>query len=707
MAQLFKNKVTLKDVNHSNRSIIWNSAILLGWLFLWFAPWSDWFETNLWIKVGIALGIFILPGAFLYLILSRDDATNLCFISLGFILSHLLMGILGTTGRIFHLPFSFVVDIYMGLGLLFIIINFLSKDHAINKILPSRSSIVRSLRYWPIAIIAVLTTLMTIQRVISSDDLAYLAHLTNWQNMPNLNFSDVYFDSTKIESTRFWIVSSPFSQAFLTDIGKIAGLILISGYYEPFLALISIICFYDLARTLGLSHRFAMISVALQITFMALLSDYLHPGAPFFHQLSTDKATAAFIFTPVFVSSAFQVLKKSTNSSVSIFLLTGLSLTFLHPVISAFAVFIVGASFIFGSTQDNYKKNLTLVVLAMIILVPQIGVHLIRHEAQPTIPIDVNNLEQSQGIDSLINRVGNTPFYGFNPNILEMNIPYADRLPISTRILSWSWIIIPILTTVVSVKGVRNNYLNQYILAATLLAVLAGFPFTGWILGYFVSAWMLERTTWLYPFGISTIILLFAIWERTTLGNHLKSWKVGIHKKLQVEFTVLIEVSIWLVSTLLILLVMRKQGLPNITRLQNSTQRHQELVLLGQQIDKSAPRPVNVVGTDELNDFIPALSWKAKVISYRPEDLTYPYFYSEEEKSTRWSDRQAIFSREISPDERMEIIKKYNIRYIVLESYRFGKVKDLITTYPLNFNTHSFGRYILIEINNLNQTNGL
>jgi hypothetical protein len=398
-------------------------------------------------------------------------------------------------------------------------------------------------------------------------------------------------------------------------------------------------------------------------------------------------------------------LNKPTKGSFIIFLLTGLSLTFLHPIIAAFAVFIVSALSIFGIAKDNYKRNLMLVLLAIIILLPQVGVRFVRHEAQPAIPTDIEAVGVSQGIENLITRWGDTPFYGFSINILEMTIPYADRLPLPTEFLSWIWLIIPLSSVIISVKKLRNSKLSQYILAASLLVALAGIPLTGWILGYFVSAWMLERTTWLYPFGISSVFLLLAFWDHTKLGHHLNSLKVGIRKKLQVEFTVLVDVSIWLVSTLLILLVMREQGLPNITRLQGSTNRYQELILIGQQIDKGTSQPVNVVGTDELNDFIPALSWKAKVISYRPEDTTYPYFYSEEEKLERWSDRQAIFSREASPEVRMEIIKKYDVRYILLESYRYGKVKELVTAYPLNFNTYTFGRYSLLEITNPDGTN--
>lgn len=674
---------------------------MFGWSFLWFVPWPVWLKTNLWLKTGIALAIFITPGGFLYLLINRESIAKFRYLTSGFIFSHLLVALLGTTGRIFQLPFTFVKNGFMSLGLILIIIGIVSKSRKENILVSLRSFVIHSLSYWPMAIIAVLTILMTIQRVVSSDDLAYLAHLTNWQYMPNLNFSDVYFNTTKIESTRFWIVSTPFSQAFLADIGKIPGLLLLSGYYEPFLAVISLICFYDLAKTLGISHRYAMTSVAVQVAFMALLSNYLHPGAPFFHQLSTDKATAAFIFTPVFVISAIQVLSKLTRSSVTIFLLSGLSLTFMHPIISAFAAFTVCAVSFFGINRGNLKKHFILIGLALTILMPQVGVRLIKNEAQPTIPTSINNFEQSNGLDSLITRLGDTPFYGFNPSILEMHIPYEERIPIPTHFYSWLWLIIPILSIFISIRGLRNSYLKQYILATILLVALAGIPFTGWVLGYFVSAWMLERTTWLYPFGISTIFLLLTFQNKTQLGKQLKAWKVEIHKKIQFEFATIIQASIWMISIVPILLVMREQGLPNIARLQSSTQRYQELTLIGNQIDENTLRPVNIVGTDELNDFIPALSWKAKVISYRPEDTSYPYFYSEKEKFTRWSDRQAIFSKEISPDKRMKIIQKYNIRFILLESYRFGKVKDLISAYPMSFKTFSIGRYYLIEINNI------
>ncbi len=650
------------------------------------------------VKTGIAFAIFIIPGAYLVQLLSQGDDSVIRKITSGFVISHLIFALLGMAGRFLHLPFRYAKIGFLFLGIIFIAANFLEKDHSQRNRHTARDFLFRALSYWPLVITASLAVLMTIQRVITSDDLAYLAHITNWQHMPGLNFSDVYFKTNAIESTRFWIVSMPFSQAFLADVSNTHGLILLSGYVDPFLALISIFCFYTLARTLGILHHLAMASVGVQVAFLALLADYLHPGSPFFHQLSTDKATAAFIFAPVFISSAIRTVEKTGKGATGVFLLIGISLAVMHPIIAAYAVFIVSGIAILGIHRGNYKRHLTVIVLALLMLMPQVGVRLVKHEAQPTIPTVSEAIAQTKGVESLIARMEGTPFYGFNPRILEMRIPYADRIPMSTSYLSWIWLLIPLLGIFVIIKGLRNDSLHQYVFAATALVVLAGIPFTGWVLGYFVSAWMLERTTWLYPFGISAILLFMTLKDSVTFRKRIGSPGFAVTRA---RFSSFAWFSIWVLSSALVLLVIREHGLPNINRLEESTRRYQELVSVGQHIDKSAPFPINMIASDELNDFIPALSWKSKVISYRPEDPSYPYFYSQDEKAMRWSDRQAILSPEISPLERVTLLQKYDIRYILIEAYRFGKVKELISTYPTHFKLLPFGRYLLIEINDL------
>ena len=134
---------------------------------------------------------------------------------------------------------------------------------------------------------------MSIPRVLSDDDLSYLAFLNNWQKASHLNFNDIFFGVDRLAAVRFWIVNTLFSQAFLAEMGGLPALLLLGGYYEPFLAALALCTVDELARTLGLSHRQAIAAVIWQVLFLSLLSEYLHPGAPFLRQLSTDKASAA------------------------------------------------------------------------------------------------------------------------------------------------------------------------------------------------------------------------------------------------------------------------------------------------------------------------------------------------------------------------------------------------------------------------------
>lgn len=672
-----------------------NAFLITGWLLIWFFPWQE-NLNNLWLKIGISLAVFIIPGANLYYLLNDRKFSRLQLIPFGFILSQLLLAVLGTVGRFLQIPFTYVKEIFMLIGFILIITNL------INNIPPHQQirtiDIKLFLSFWPLFIITVLAALSAIQRVISSDDLAYLAHITNWQQMPELNFNDVYFYVDKIESTRFWVVSSIFSQAFLVELSGVPGLILLSGYYEPFLVFISIASLYLLAKSLHFSHQSALIATILQIVFLAFLSDYLHPGAPFFHQLSSDKATAAFIGAPVFFSSSIQLLDRFNKRNLSTFILLGLSLCFLHPIISAFAVFIVCTMVIIRTSKNNLRQNMIIMALAVISLTPQIGVRLVRHEAQAVIPNNIDDFTDMRGLDNLILRLDETPFYGFNPKILEMRIPYIQRLPFSTTLFGWLWLVIPLIAAILAYKGMRNNSLKQYILSTTLLVAFAGIPFTGWILGYFVSAWVLERTTWLYPFGISSMFILLSFKDQTRLGRYLSTKTISIQKNIYVKVSWLVKLSIITGATLAFILFMREQDLPNMTRLQNSTNRYQELIQIGRHLDHNLSKPTNIIGSDELNDYIPLLSWKAKVITYRPEDLGYPYFFTTTERNQNLKDRQALLSSEVLPEVKMGIINKHQIRFFLIEKYKLGKVSDLISTYPDSFHVYIFGRYCLIAI---------
>jgi hypothetical protein len=680
----------------SNRKNILLSATLsIIWLLLWFAPWQSLSVLSAWFKLSIALIVFTVPGLCIYGLIQDKPSGWLNHITFGFVISHLILAVFGTLGRLVHFPFALLKHGTMALGLI-LLLGYAIPKLASFKFSSIESTTIRNIASaLPLVLMIIFAGLMTIQRVLSDDDLTYLALLNNWQKSSALNFNDVFFGADKLLSIRFWIVSTPFSQAFLAELSGLSGMLLLGGYYEPFLAALSLLSIHELAKTLGFSRFKAMVAVAFQVVFLSLLSEYLHPGAPFFRQLSVDKATATFIVIPIFLQSIVWYLSEPIKKNIILVTLTGLSLMLMHPIALVYGGMMAGMITVFGLNQTNIRARIGLLILLVLIMSPQIALRFVKSDAQAAIPYSV---EDTVGIESLITVWGNTKFYGYNPAILAMQIPYADKLHLPT-FLQYVWLIFPILGAMFALKQIRRDPLSQYVLACFLLGALAGIPFTGWILGSLVSAWMLERTLWLYPFGIGMMFTLTTLGDMTALTNQLIKWLQPLQTKTKIDSPHWLLATLTIFCSAVILLIMRVQNLPDFTRLALNTERYVEFTKIGELMDaRTSSTQTFAVGTDRFNDYIPAIASKVKLISYRPSDPSYPYFYSPVERSQRFTDRQSIFSRDVSNEDRIALIRKYNIHFLWLKGGEYYMVKKMISTYPDIFTEHIFEGYYLIEV---------
>jgi len=681
----------------TNRKLImWAAVLCAVWLLLWFAPWQPWSILSMWLRLGIALIILIVPGFCIYGLIQDASSSWLNQITFGFVISHLILAVFGTLGRLLHFPFTFVKHGVMTLSLILLLLYVIPRLASFKFPRFEISTIWNMASFWPLVLMVVLAGQMTIQRVLSDDDLTYLAFLTNWQKSSALNFNDVFFGAEKLASVRFWLVSTPFSQAFLAELSGLSGIFIVGGYYEPFLAALSLFSIYELAKTLGLSRFKAMGAVVFQVVFLSLLAEYLHPGAPFFRQLSVDKATATFIVIPVFLQSIVWYLREPIRKNIILVTLTGLSLMMMHPVALVYAIMVAGLVTVFGLDQANLRARIGLLILLVLVMSPQIALRFVKSDALAAIPFSVE--ETSTGIESMISVWGDTKFYGYNPAILAMQIPYAERLPVATFILQFAWLIFPISGAAFALKHIRHDSLSQYMLACFLLGALAGIPFTGWLLGSLVSAWMLERTLWLYPFGIGMIFFLTALDDMIGLTDGLTKWMQPLHAKTKIDSPHWLLATLTIFSAASLLLVMCQQNLPDVARFTSNAQRYKEFTQIGKFMDAHTLNQTIAVGTDRLNDYIPAITSKAKLISYRPSDPSYPYFYSPEERNQRMQDRQFIFSRDLAVEARLALIRKYNIKFLWLKGGEYYLVKNMVSKNPDIFTAHQIEGYYLIEI---------
>jgi hypothetical protein len=356
---------------------------------------------------------------------------------------------------------------------------------------------------------------------------------------------------------------------------------ILAGYYEPFLVLISVISWYEFAVVLKFSPRAASASVVLQLLFLLLLSEYLHPGSPYFSQLSADKATAAFILAPVFFRSLIKLLEMPTRNNAILLLLTGLSLTFMHPVILAYSVFVGGMLVILHKGERGLAGKIVPLVILAALLLPQVIIRFIRIPATEHMSFDPEVILTQSGSDNLVSRWGDTQYYGFNPDILTMKFPYEAGIPLPEPVTSLGWLLIPVLSVLIALKK-RDSLVAQFVLSAFVLCFLTYFPFTGWIFGYVLNARMLARSVWLFPFGLSAVFLVLAI------RDHLKARRVaGATSKARSNTSSNWTLMLLTVLTLgVFILYMHENALPDFEKFKAKTQRYQGLAAAGQELDR-------------------------------------------------------------------------------------------------------------------------
>ena len=183
----------------------------------------------------------------------------------------------------------------------------------------------------------------------------------------------------------------------------------------------------------------------------------------------------------------------------------------MHPIILAYSAFIGCIHILIHKNGRGFRNKLITVFILIVILIPQIAIRFSDVPEIDPVSFDAEVVLNKSGSDNLISRWGDgTRYYGFNPNILAMKLPYEKNIPIPESFLRWGWLLIPITAFIFSIKH-RDKLIAQFILTCFTLCFLTWFPFTGWIFGYFLNARMLARSVWLFPYGLSAVYILLTI----------------------------------------------------------------------------------------------------------------------------------------------------------------------------------------------------
>lgn len=652
-------------------------SLALIWIALWIIPWGKWlfFEANLYIAfvlgfllVGAALILFITPGAWLYISLSKksDDFFYLSIVPVGFAFSVALIGLIGLLGRRLGFSFDTVKLLFFLIGFILIInplsANTIKLDEVI---LFARSLFLNRILMFAICLAFALTISDFLFFI---DDLTYLAYLTNWQYSERLGFQNIIHEPVVIELERFWLAMYPMNQAILSDLSGIPGILLFSNYLELLLVPLAVFTAYWLACELGLSRNAAAISVLLQVSLYAwLIGDEWPVGTWFYQSMAEDKVSAVFLLAPVFFVYVIKYIESPSWAHLILAIFSGIAITLTHPVSLFFtctlALWITALSFLFRKTKLN--QVVAIVCLVALLMSPYLLIRLIDFSSQAGFAAGT---AQSGGgayqIDRYTNVISDT-FYGMNPRMLL----FID-LELGSIFNTFRFIpaVIGLLALIVSFIQLKEGKLYWYVFSSALLVLLVAIPYTGWVFGYFTDARLIYRASWFAPLGLGSVIVLQSVLSR------LKTFKIYSKR----------NNLILLFCFLFALPVFFFMNLPRIPNFFEILDRNIQLANIGSEIDALSKNQVVSIALDYFDTMLlPGVSAETMLISFREEKLDngHNFYLTEAEIQKRIYASGVIRSLatdEKTNQERCAFINEYNVEFVVVDNINANLYLQLI-----------------------------
>jgi len=605
--------------------------------------------------------IFIMPGFVLSLLLIDKRLTLPAHLTSGLAISVFIVGLLGLLGRKFHLPFTFIKIAFMLFGLVCLLLLVKYSFSGAQLYNQKKISITTMAA---LLFITLVGFAITLKHGLKLDDFSYLAYLTTWQHSQALDFNDVFFGLGDVGQIRFWLAMLPMDQALLSEISGLHGLLLIGYYLEPFLAVIAFLTTYNLYEDFLPSKEYAAIALLLHFTFL-IVSE---PGGVFFNNQTQDKAFAAFILAPTFFLATRCFLESFTLRRGAFFLLIGFSMTLTHPIMLAYSVFIMALYTALVMLMAKEYKKLGIVLALLVTIIFPVG--LLRFVGVPWVSrfvlgsgsvfqqpgsFDFESVSGSRGVQDLVSNIAGTPFYGFNPHRIQI-LANTNIWTTWWVFISWTYLYILILGLIWSLFNLKRNGVASFIGAVSLLILFALIPYTGWLMGYFVSARMLWRTPWLYPAGLTTAVLV------------VESLKVIAHwlSALRMDKVPIERAGLILISVLCLNLIRVYSGLETSGRWglfphrESYITRLTGLSKLGDYLETNIEKPSVFLTSPNLMYYLPGLSSKSKVVFFRAERFNL--------RPVDEQELELIFSMKnhTSMEQRIAILAQYNVQYILV-----------------------------------------
>jgi hypothetical protein len=453
----------------------------------------------------------------------------------------------------------------------------------------------------------------------------------------------------------------------------VIAILAIYGVYEDFLE--------DKSLTIA--------AVLLHFTFLVLLQGTRQPGSSFFTRLSEDKVFSAVILAPVFFLAIRHFLELFTWRSGIFAFLCGLSLSLTHPIILAYSTFVAGLYIgMVTIIERNYKKLAIGIMLLIIAMLPSVFLRFIDGPQTTRYAVNLDSALDAYGKygETRFSYIEGTPFYGFDLERIRIQTGRSMQENPLVAFFSWSYLWLLGAGFIWSLFHIKKRQPIAPLVAATSsLVLLCGLPYTGWLVGYFVSAGMLWRSPWLLPIGLIGIVLVadagkFVVHKISNIGPVQRYFEPAI---LGVTAIICLSlISYWAVYE-------HERILPAISGLGPYRNSLEQRARLGNYLESHLEQPTVFAAPLELMNYLPGLSSKAKVVFFRTSVYT-PH-------DVNLKKVQLLFSpdKSVPIQERMHILRRYRVQYILTPN---RSLKNYYANYNEFFNIRKIEGFWMLEL---------
>jgi hypothetical protein len=459
------------------------------------------------------------------------------------------------------------------------------------------------------------------------------------------------------------------------------------------LLLIGLLAFHNLCEDFFQNERLAIAATLLQFTFFVLLQELRQPGSTFFFRLSEDKAFAAFILAPVFFLAMRHFLSSFTWRNGAFVLFSGLSLTVTHPVILAYSLIIASlyVSVLCLITERNLKKLGISMLLLIVIVLPAMSLRFIDGPLTSRFVVNLQSAIDAYSEDSggRFSYIEGTPFYGFDLERLKIKITEPDQETPLQTFFSWSCLWLLIIGFFWSLFHLKKRATAPFVFATTALVLLCGIPYTGWLIGYLVSAGMLWRAPWLLPIGLISLVLINEVVKAV---SHKMSAQIEPHPVRE-------RALLWLFSAICIVL-MAYASIPRYNAMKRAilsrdmyVNRLERLSRLGNHLENNIEQSSVFVAPMDIISFLPGLSSKADIIFFRTRHFT-PHPVDPAKLKLIFSPDASVQMR-----RRMNVLKRYQIQYVLITD---RSLMNYYASYTKFFDIQEANGFWILELQDSN-----